>query len=344
MTVGLFPKQSITRKASMSLIRFARRILLPLLSVSALAGALPAQASDWPTKPITFIVPYPPGGAADTVARIYADALSGSLGQTVVVENKPGAGTAIAAELVANSPADGYTLSLVPTGQLTVLPHIVNNLKFDPFKSFAPVSLLASTGVVIAANDKVPVQSLQELIELAKAKPGELSYSSSGSGTIIHLAGEYFLQQTGTELLHVPFRGSAPAVTSVLGGNVDLAVDTLTILAPQIQGGKLRGLAIASAERSALLRDVPTVAELGYPGFEVTSWFGLAVAAATPADIVERLNQEINQAAASQQVKDKLATQGLTAWPSTPEAFATQIRSDYDKYGDVVRSANITFD
>ncbi len=324
----------------MSSKHFFRRLLaLTALSTSFLAGA-----AEWPSQPLKIVVPYPPGGAADTVARIYADALGESLGQTVLVDNRPGAGTAIAAELVAGSAPDGYTLALVPTGQLTVLPHIVKNLKFDPQKSFAPISLLAYTGVVIAANDKVPASNLQELVALAKAKPGELSYSSSGSGTIIHLAGEYFRLTSGTDLLHVPFKGSAPAVSAVLGGNVDVAVDTLTILAPQIQGGKLRGLAIASHERSPLLPDVPTVAESGYPDFEVTSWFGLSAPAATPAPIVQRLNAEIAKAAAAPAVKAKLASQGLVAWPSTPEAFAEQVCKDSATYGEVVAKSHITFD
>lgn len=321
-----------------------RRLATPLLAAVALALPFAAAADNWPSKPLKLIVPYPPGGAADTVGRIYADALSESLKQPVVVENKPGAGTAIAAEFVANGPADGYTLNLVPTGQLTVLPHIAKNLKFDPFKSFAPVSLLAYTGVVIAANNDVPVTDLKGLVAQAKAAPGKFSYSSSGSGTIIHLAGEYFRLTSGTDILHVPFKGSAPAVTAVIGGNVNLAVDTLTILAPQIKGGKLKGLAIASRERSPLLPDVPTVAEAGYPGFEVTSWFGLNVAAATPPAIVERLNTEIAKAAASPTVKEKLAAQGLDPWPSTPAKFAEQVRSDYDKYGKVVRESGTTFE
>lgn len=319
---------------------FLRRVLaLATLSASLLAGA-----AEWPNQAVKIVVPYPPGGAADTVARIYADALTESLDQPVLVDNRPGAGTAIAAEYVANSKADGYTLALVPTGQLTVLPHIVDNLKFDPEKSFAPVSLLAYTGLVIAANDKVPAKTLPELIELAKSKPGELSYSSSGSGTIVHLAGEYLRLTTGTDLLHVPFKGSAPAVTAVLGGNVDVAVDTLTILAPQIQSGKLKGLAIASKERSPLLPDVPTVAELGYSGFEVTSWFGLSAPAATPKEVLEKLNAEVAKVAAQPAVQEKLATQGLVAWPTTAQAYAEQVRSDSAKYADVVSKSHITFD
>ncbi|MCY1202879.1 hypothetical protein D9M68_190870 [compost metagenome] len=322
----------------------AKLFLRRLLALTTLSASLVVGAAEWPSQALKIVVPYPPGGAADTVARIYADALSESLGQSVLVDNRPGAGTAIAAEFVAASKPDGYTLSLVPTGQLTVLPHIVDNLKFDPQKSFAPVSLLAYTGLVVAAGEKVEAQTLPQLVELAKGKPGELSYSSSGSGTIVHLAGEYLRLTTGTDLLHVPFKGSAPAVTAVLGGNVDVAVDTLTILAPQIQAGKLKGLAIASAQRSPLLPDVPTVAELGYPGFEVTSWFGLSAPAATPEAVVERLNAEVAKAAASPRVQEKLATQGLVAWPSTAQAFAEQVRSDSAKYAEVVAKSHITFD
>lgn len=328
----------------MKLSRIAHRLAAPLLAAAALVAPFGAHADSWPSKPLKLIVPYPPGGAADTVGRIYADALTEALKQPVVVENKPGAGTAIAAEFVANGPADGYTLNLVPTGQLTVLPHVAKNLKFDAFKSFTPVSLLAYTSVVIAANNEVPAKSLKELVAQAKAAPGKYSYSSSGSGTIIHLAGEYFRLTSGTDILHVPFKGSAPAVTAVLGGEVNLAVDTLTILAPQIKGGKLRGLAIASRERSPLLPDVPTVAESGYPGFEVTSWFGLNVAAGTPVEVVTRLNAEIAKAAASPTVKEKLAAQGLDPWPSTPAKFAEQVRTDYEKYGKVVRESGTKFE
>lgn len=333
--------------SSNSPVALSRRRFIPFLALTALAalGApFAAHAETWPARPLKLIVPYPPGGAADSVARIYADALGESLKQAVVVENKPGAGTAIAAEAVANGPADGHTLSLVPTGQLTVLPHIAKNLKFDPFRSFAPVSTLAFTGLVIAANDSVRAKSLTELVTQAKAQPGKLSYSSSGSGTITHLAGASFGLATGADILHVPFKGSAPAVTAVLGGEVNLAVDTLTVLAPQIRGGKLRGLAIASRERSPLLPEVPTVAEAGYPDFEVTSWFGLAVAAATPPEIVARLSSEIARAAAQPSVREKLAAQGLEARSSSPEKFAELIRNDHAKYGRVVREAAIRFD
>ena len=333
------------RNPRLATVLKALAAFVPTLAAAAgLALSPAAQADSWPAKPIKLVVPYPPGGAADAVARLYADKLSERLKQPVVVDNKPGAGTAIAAEFVAKAPADGYTLSLVPTGQLTVLPHLSKTLRFDPFASFAPVSLLASTAVVIAANGTVPVHSVKEVVALAKAKPGQVSYSSSGSGTIIHLAGENFRLATGADLLHVPFKGSAPAVAALLSGDVNLSFDTLTVLAPQIKAGKVKGIAIASRERSPLLPNVPTVAEAGYPDFEVVSWFGLAAPAATPKEIVARLNAEVGAIARQPGVKESLAAQGLEPWTTTPEQFAQRIKADYAKYGQVVKASGATFD
>ncbi|MFT3801190.1 MAG: tripartite tricarboxylate transporter substrate binding protein [Burkholderiaceae bacterium] len=335
---------AVRRARRLTVLGLTGAVALAVLAAHGLHGS-PAEAADaWPSKPIRLVIPYPPGGAADAAARIFAEALSEGLHQQVLPENKPGAGTAIAADHVAASAPDGYTLSLVPTGQLTVLPHIQQNLKFDPFTSFAPISMLAATGVVIATNDSVPARDLKELIALAKSQPGKLTYSSSGSGTIIHLAGEYFKLATGTDLLHVPFKGSAPAITAVVGGHVNVSVDTLTVLAPQIKAGKLKGLALASKTRSPLLPDVPTVAESGYPDFEVVSWFGLAAPAGTPPDIIARLNAEVRKAADTPSVKERLAQQGLEAWATSPEQFAQRIRADYDKYGKVVRESGVKFD
>jgi tripartite-type tricarboxylate transporter receptor subunit TctC len=324
----------------------SRRIVLGAALGASLAVALPAAAetSTWPTKSVRLIVPYPPGGAADTVARLFAEKLGDALKQSIVVENKPGAGTAIAAELVAKAPPDGYTLSLVPTGQLTVLPHIAKELRFDPFTSFTPVSQLAYTAVVIAASQKSGINNLADLVTRAKAKPEGVTYSSSGSGTIIHLAGEYFALTSGTKLLHVPFKGSAPAVSALLSGEIETSFDTLTILAPQIRADKVKGIAIAAKDRSPLLPNVPTVAESGFPDFEVTSWFGLAAPAGTPKDIVDRINAEITAISARTDVREALAAQGLVPWPSTPEQFAARIKADHAKYGDVVRNAKIVFE
>ncbi len=224
-----------------------------LLSVSTASFA-----DTWPSRTIKFIVPFPAGGAADTIARIYADKLSEALKQSIVVENKPGAGTAIAAEFVAKADPDGYTLSLASAGQLTILPHINRSITYDPFKSFAPVSLLASVPYVVAASPNTPVSNLKELISAAKSEPGKFTYSSCGPGTLCHLSGELFKNLTGTDLLHVPFKGSAPAINALLGSQVNLAFDTLTVLAPQIRDGKIKGLVVTSRERSPQLPNVPT--------------------------------------------------------------------------------------
>lgn len=322
--------------------------LSTLILSSAVAGGLllgasgTASATDtWPNRSIKLIVPFTAGGAADTIARIYADKLGEALKQAVVIENKPGAGTAIAADAVAKAEPDGYTLSLASAGQLTILPHVNKTISYDPFKSFAPVTLLASVPYVVAASPETPVSSVKELIVAAQKEPGKLTYSSCGPGTLCHLSGEYFKSLTDTNLLHVPFKGSAPAVNALLGNQVNLAFDTLTVLAPQIKDGKVKGLVVTSRTRSPLLPDVPTAAEAGLPDFTVDSWFGLAVPAATPAGIVQRLNTELVRIGHLPEVRARLAAQGLEATTSTPDAFAQLIRDDYDRWGKVVRASGV---
>lgn len=310
-----------------------------LLAGLALSPVLAQAEAAWPSKPLTLIIPFPPGGGADTIGRYYADQLSSALGQPVVVDNKPGAGTAIAAEAAAKAAPDGYTLSLATAGQLTILPNLADNLRFDPETSFAPVSVVASIPNVIAVNGNLDVTDLQGLIAAAKAKPGAISYSSCGNGTLCHLSGELFKSLAGIDLLHVPYKGSAPAVTALLGGEVDVAVDTLTILAPQIQGGKVRGLALTSAQRSPLLPDVPTAAEAGLPGLETSGWFGIVLPAKTPPAIVERLNQEIATIAKSEQTAERFGQNGITVEYTTPEEFARIIREDRVRWGKVAKES-----
>lgn len=316
-----------------------------LIAAPFLPGAQgAAQAETWPSKPLHLIVAFPPGGASDIVGRIYAERLAEALKQPVIVDNKPGAGTAIAAEAAAKAAPDGYTLSLAPAGQLTILPHLNKNIAYDPIKDFAPVSIVGSVPYVIAANPALPAGNLKELIALAKAKPGKIAYSSCGNGTICHLSGEMFKSQTGTDLLHVPYKGSAPAITALLGGEVELAFDTLSILAPQIKSGKIKGLAISSKERSPLLPNVPTASEQGLPHYTVESWFGIVVPAGTPKDVVKRLNGELAKIASQPEVKAKLAGQGVDAVSTTPEKFAEQIRADYAQWGKIVRASGAKLD
>ena len=305
-------------------------------AVLLVSGATGAFADSWPSRTIKLIVPFPPGGAADITARVYADKLGEALKQTIVVENKAGAGTAIAADAVAKADPDGYTLSLAPAGQLTILPHINKTISYDPFKSFAPVAMLTSVPYVLAASPDTPVSSVKELVAAAKREPGKFTYSSCGPGTLCHLSGELFKSLTETDLLHVPFKGSAPAVNALLGNQVNLSFDTLTVLAPQIRDGKVKGLVITSRERSSQLPDVPTPAEAGVADFVVDSWFGLVVPAGTPDAIVDRLNAEVVRIGALPDVRERLEKQGLSITTSTQAAFAKTIKDDYARWGRVV--------
>jgi tripartite-type tricarboxylate transporter receptor subunit TctC len=318
-----------------------RFIAAAVAAAGILLSAGGASAAGWPNRTIKLIVPFPPGGAADAVARIYADKLGEALKQAVVIENKPGAGTAIAADAVANAAPDGYTLSLAPAGQLTILPHINKEIAYDPFKSFVPVSNLATVPYVLAASPDAPFATARELIAAARKDPGKYTYSSCGAGTLCHLSGELFEGQTGTDLLHVPFKGSAPAVNALLGNVVNLSFDTLTVLAPQIRDGKVKGLLVTSRERSPQLPDVPTAAEAGVSDYVIDSWFGLVVPAGTPAEIVQRLNAEAVRIGALPDVRARLEAQGLSVTTSTPEGFAAVIRADYDRWGKVVKNAGI---
>jgi tripartite-type tricarboxylate transporter receptor subunit TctC len=304
----------------------------------------PSLADAWPSRSIKLIVPFPAGGAADTVARVYADKLSVALKQPIVIENKPGAGTAIAADAAAKAEPDGYTLSLAPAGQLTILPHLNKSIAYDPFKSFAPISVLASVPYVVAASPNTPISDVKQLIAAARKEPGKLTYSSCGPGTLCHLSGEYFKSLTGTDFLHVPFKGSAPAMNALLGDQINLSFDTLTVLSPQIRDGKVKGLVITSRERSQLLPDVPTAAEAGLPDFVVDSWFGLVVPAATPSNIVARLNAEIIRIGNLPEVRERLAAQGASVTTTTPEAFTRIIHDDFDRWGKVVNASNIRQD
>lgn len=322
-----------------------RAITLAFGGLALLLGMGPALAQPeaaWPAKPLRLIVPFPPGGAADSIGRLVALKLGERLSQSVTVENKAGAGTIIAAQAAAQAAPDGYTLSLATSGQLAINPALHAKLPYDPVRSFVPVGLVAATAYVISVPADSPIPSLQGLIAQARQQPGSLAYSSCGNGTVCHLTGELLKSAAGIDLLHVPFAGSAPAITALLGHQVQVASDTVAVQAPHLKAGKLRGLVVSSTRRSPVLPDVPTAAEAGLPAFVADSWFGVVVPAGTPPAIVQRLNAELAALTQSSEVRDTLAQQGLDALGGTPDQFARQIEADLVKWARVVREGQVS--
>ena len=306
------------------------------LALAALLPAVPAHA-EYPDRTIRIVVPYTPGGFNDTLGRIVANKFSEAWGVQTVVENRPGGGTLIGTDAVAKAPADGYTL-LVVAFPFAVNPTLYARLPYDTLKDFAPLILAGQTPNLLVVNNEVPAQSVKELIAAAKAQPGKLSYGSTGSGSSNHLSMELFRIMTGTELIHVPYKGSAPMVADLLGGHVQVAFDNVPNVITQVKAGKLRALAITSAARSAMLPEVPTVAE-AVPGYEVGVWFGLVAPAATPPGVLARLNAELNKILAQADVKQKFADQGVEPVGGTRERFAAHLAAQIEKWGKVVKAS-----
>ena len=326
-----------------------RQLAKRLAGAAVLAGLLglgagPAQAQDYPTKPVRFVVPFAPGGTTDVLARLLGEKLSASLGQQFVIDNQAGAGGNIGTAQVAKAEPDGYTILMGTVGTHAINQSIYPRLPFDPIKDFAPVTLVATVPNVLVVNPEVPVHSVAELIELAKAKPGELNFASSGNGSSIHLSGELFKSMTGVDMVHVPYKGSGPAVVDLLGGQVEMMFDNLPSSAPHIKAGKLRPLGVTSKERSPTLPDVPTIAEAGVPGYEALSWFGVLVPAGTPDAVVTRLQQEIAKILADPAMRERFAELGAVPAGDTPAEFAAFIGSETAKWADVVQKAGITLE
>ena len=298
-------------------------------------------ADAFPTKPIRIVVPFPPGGPADVLARTVGDRIAAALGQPVVVDNRPGAGGNIGMELVAKAAPDGHTLALAPAGNLTVNPSLYRNVPYDVGRDFAPVTVIAAVPNVLVVNPQVPAKDLAELIAYAKANPGKLNYSSPGPGSGAHLAGELLKSSAGIDIVHVPYSGIAPAVTAVIAGDVQLMFAGAPSALPQVAGGKLRALAVASPMRIASAPALPTLSEAGLPGFDVTSWYSIVAPAATPPAVVERLQKEIARALTSPDVKAKLTGIGAEPIANTPEEFAAMIRVETAKWSKIVKDANI---
>lgn len=315
-------------------------ILKSAIVASTLLGAgTGAFAQAYPSKPIRLIVPYTAGGTTDILGRLIGQKLQESMGQPVVIENKPGAATNLGAEATAKSVPDGYTIILGTNVTFTVNPHLYEKLAFDPLKDFAYIAPIALTQTVLLVNPQVKAQNVRDIIALARAQPGKLSYGSYGSGSLAHLAAAQFTAMAGVQMTHVPYKGSAPAMTDLIGGHIDLMFDNIVTALPSAKSGKVRALAVTGAKRTGAAPELPTVAESGVPGYEVVGWFGFAAPAGTPADVVRKLNTEINKALALPEVKDKITGAGADPMNMTPEAFSAFIRTDYTRSGMMVKAS-----
>ncbi len=305
----------------------------------AIAGAAAAQQA-YPTKPIRFIVPFPPGGSTNIAARIIGQKLNESLGQSVIVDNRGGGNTIIGTEAVAKSAPDGYTL-LLATSTLAIQPHLIADLPYDAFKDLAPVATLTKSEYILAVHPSVPANNLQEFIALAKSKPGQLNYATSGAGGPQNLAGELFNILAGVKIVHIPYKGGGPAFIDLVAGQVQCAFNNAINVLPHYKTGKLKALAISGEARAAAMPQVPTFTEGGLPGFNVRNWFGIVVAAGTPKPIIEKLAAEAAKIMTMPDVREKFASQGVEPFFSNPEQFAALMKSDYVTYGKVIKAANI---
>jgi tripartite-type tricarboxylate transporter receptor subunit TctC len=323
------------------MIRFLSRVTLAA-ALLALAGAAPAAADNYPSKPIKLVVPYPAGGTADILARVIGQQLWSRLGQPVVVENRPGAGTAIGAEAVAKAEPDGYTLLMGTVSSHAMNPSITR-VDYDPIKDFTPVAGVASVPFVLVVSPSTPAQSVGELIALAKSKPGEINYASAGNGTSNHLAGELFRSMAGIDIVHVPYRGSAPALSDVIAGHVQMMFDLAATALPQVRAKTVRALGIASRARSPLAPDLPTIAEAGLPGFEASAWFGIFGPAGLPSAVADKLRTEIDAALKSPEVRERLTEQASDPLTfETSAAFAAFVKAERERWGKLIRDAKIT--
>jgi tripartite-type tricarboxylate transporter receptor subunit TctC len=304
-----------------------------------LALCHPALAQ-YPNRPLKLIVPFPPAGATDIVGRIVAQKLGEQMGQPVVVENKPGAGGSIGSDLAAKSAPDGYTLLMATSSTHSIGP-VLQKLPYDPIRDFAPITHVANVPNVLVVSPVLPVNSVQELIAYAKARPGQLNFASSGVGTIVHLNGELFKMLAGVDLVHVPYKGTALSIPDVANGSVAMLFDSLASVQPHIKAGRVRPLAVNAQRRSALMPEVPTLAEAGMPAFDRYTWFGMFAPAGTPKDIVARVNAEVATALKAPDLLERFAAAGAEAVGSTPEQFVERIKSDAAKWAEVIRAANV---
>ncbi len=314
-----------------------------LLAAMCCLLAASVQAQPYPSKPVRVVVPYPPGGPTDIVARVLFQQVAESTGQQFVIDNRAGAGGNIGAEHVAKSPADGYTV-LIGTTAHAINMSLFKSLNYDVQKDLAPVSLLTQGPLVLVTHPQFPANSVKELIDMAKAKPGSLNFASSGNGQSTHLSSELFNSLAGTKMVHVPYKGSAPALSDLMTGQVGIMFDTTLSAMPFVRAGKLKALGVTSPQRTPAAPDVPTIAESGVPGYEVFAWNGVFVPAGTPKPIVAQLNEEIRKAMQLPQVRDKFSAQGFAASWNTPDQFGVFVRNEVDKWARTIKASGATLD
>jgi tripartite-type tricarboxylate transporter receptor subunit TctC len=318
-----------------------RKIFIAAWAVLALAGVPSAQAQDYPTRPVRIVIAFPPGGPTDFVGRLIVEKMTASLGQRVYIENKPGAAGTVGADNIAKADPDGYSLFLTTSGAIAIAPHIMSGVPYDPLKDFAPVALVTKVTEVLVVTPKLGIKTVKELVALAKAKPGAVSFASTGIGSPPHLAQELLNASAGVQFLHVPYRGAAPALTDLLGGQVQVLAADLPVLLPQIQAGALIPIGAAADKRDAVLPDVPTLAEQGYPNTEASNWYALLAPAKTPPAVIAKLNKAVNDALDDPQIHEKLVKAGATPVGGTPESLGAFMTSEYEKWGKVVQERGI---
>jgi tripartite-type tricarboxylate transporter receptor subunit TctC len=322
-----------------------RRTLLQCAALLALAPTLAlAQADAYPARTVTIVVPFTAGQSGDILARILADALAKQWGKGVVVDNKPGAGGALGSQLVMRAPADGYTLLLSSSGPIAIAPNLNKAIGYDPRKDFTPIMNVAGVAQALVVPAASPYKTVQELVAAAKANPGKLNYGSGGSGSTQHLTMELFKQRAGVSLTHIPYKGSAPAYTDMMGGQLEALFDSLPAALPFLKSGQVRVLAVSTPKRDAALPQVPTLAESGLAGFDVLGWLGLVGPAGLPVAIREKVNQDLQKALATEDVKDRLAKIGMQVVGGSPDAFGKFIASEYQRWGDVIKSGGLKAD
>ena len=319
-----------------------QKIILALILALVATALRPVAAQTYPAKPIRFIVPFPPGGGNDLIARELSQHLTESLGQPMVVDNRPGASTLIGAEAAAKASPDGYTLFMGNNSTLTINPNLYKKLPYDAVRDFAPLSLLASAPFVLLAHPSVPAQSVKELIALARQRPGQLNFGSSGLGIATHLAGEMFKLMARVDIVHIPYKGAAPALTDLIGGQIELLFNNVISAMPHVRSGRLRALAVTSKTRSHALPQVPAVAEAGLPDYEASVWYAVLAPARAPAPVLTRLHGEFVKALQQPRVQDRLASDGASIVGSTPEVLARTIEADLARWGKVIKQNGIS--